>query len=1248
MRSIEIRLFGGFQVLAAGGTELDVSARKARAVLASLALAHPRSQPRDWLATMFWGDVSADEQAKKSLRQALTALRKALPNGVIEADRDAVSLARDRVTIDVERFVALLDAGDHASIERAVASYRGDLLEEFSSRVDAFDDWILPKRQALREQAIDALGRLLSFQRAAGQLQAAVATAIRQVSLDPLREASHRSLMRLFADMGRTRDALRQYEVCRSVLGRELNATPSIETRELCEQIRAGRMPALEAPLAPMSAGTKPAAEPKAQLRLVTVLAAVSADPAAPAAASLAPLGEVVREYAGHVLRAEHDSTLAVFGSKLAKQSDPWRAVSVCRALLEREPGLGVSFGIAHAMAMVTTGEELSVTGTVLGSAMRLASRAGAREIVASDAVARVLGERASFEPVTEGSLGVAGERAYRFVSADNVQRTNPFIGRARELRVIALHLEECQLRRRGSVLCVRADPGLGKSRLVEQVTEQALGLGFATHRTSVVDFGPQQQRDTTGILARSLLSDVDALDAADDGEEGAGPLSSRDEQLLWELCGQPGSARPVTTDVRSEALSEQARLARRRELWIALVEGRARRRPTLIAIDDLHWADEAALEDLAALVELVDRVPLVLLLATRYQEAFGNAGLRGALRGRPTTTIDLAPFDRQESLKFLGELGHTPASWLERAAERAGGNPLFLAQLLRARSETALPESMQATVQLALDEMDSDATWCLKVASVLGQRFQPQAVRAIGQRTADFSAALERGLVRRTSTELCFSHALVRDAVYATLLAGERRELHLLAAGAAAETDPVLAAEHLERAGESSAALAWSKAAAHHATRGKVAQALAFVERGLALAADIPQRFALTLQRSELLLRLGQSQPAIDACHEALTLARDDVERLSAWLANAEALRVAERNQETLEALNEAERLASPRDPATLAQIYYLRGSALFPLGNHQACLEAHAASLKYAERSGSVLARARAESGLGDAHYIAGRLRTAAGHFRACVELCDREGFTGLALVNRAMIAIIQFFELRCEETLSASERLVAAANEAFDLRAEALALNALLFPLRMGTDYERIFRTAERTVAVSKRANRQRISHVIRMELVWVRALRGDPGDFDREADQIYAQVASEPSFAGLSVLGMAVFVARTGERLLALLDEADRLIEAGQYVSHALLLFVRGAVLSCVRQQYFDRALGYAELLERYLEPEPLAFAQFYLDLARAAQLWRSDVRAGAEHLSALREQAKRHGLLYDAGIIDQLLASRSLP
>ena len=219
-------------------------------------------------------------------------------------------------------------------------------LEEFSSRVDAFDDWVLPKRQSLREQAIEALGRLLTFQRASGQLASAVPTAIRQVSLDPLREQSHRSLMRLFAEMGRTKDALKQYEACRSALQRELGVPPSVETRELHEQIRAGKLGPLPSPAEPVTLEPRPLSEPRAQLRLLTVLGASAADtdPMARAELGFARVAEVVAEYAGQVLRAESDSMLAVFGLNLTKHSDPWRAVSVCRALFEREPNLAVSF----------------------------------------------------------------------------------------------------------------------------------------------------------------------------------------------------------------------------------------------------------------------------------------------------------------------------------------------------------------------------------------------------------------------------------------------------------------------------------------------------------------------------------------------------------------------------------------------------------------------------------------------------------------------------------------------------------------------------------------------------------------------------------------------------------------------------------------------------------------------------------------------------------------------------------------
>jgi hypothetical protein len=244
--------------------------------------------------------------------------------------------------------------------------------------------------------------------------------------------------------------------------------------------------------------------------------------------------------------------------------------------------------------------------------------------------------------------------------------------------------------------------------------------------------------------------------------------------------------------------------------------------------------------------------------------------------------------------------------------------------------------------------------------------------------------------------------------------------------------------------------------------------------------------------------------------------------------------------------------------------------------------------------------------------------------------------------------MLAIIRFFELRVAESAAESQWLVARANAAFDLRAEALAVNALLFSRLTSTDYEELYRTAERAIEVGTRANRQRINQVVRMELVWARSQLGESGDFDREADQIYAQALPVRPFAGLSILGVAVLLARSKSRLTALLDEADQLIRAGEYVSHSLLLFVRGAVLACLRCGEFDRATGYANLLDRYLGEETLAFGSFYLELAGAANVWKRDALVGAPALTALRDRARECGLGYDATQIDDLLASRSLP
>ena len=144
-------------------------------------------------------------------------------------------------------FERLVRAGGPEALARAVDLYRGDLLEGLAFRGALFEDWLMGERERLRELALDALAKLLAHQRSAGAAEAALPTALRLIALDPLQEAVHRTLMRLYAQLGRRGAALRQYQLCVGILQRELGVEPEADTRQLYQEIlrrRPAREPA--------------------------------------------------------------------------------------------------------------------------------------------------------------------------------------------------------------------------------------------------------------------------------------------------------------------------------------------------------------------------------------------------------------------------------------------------------------------------------------------------------------------------------------------------------------------------------------------------------------------------------------------------------------------------------------------------------------------------------------------------------------------------------------------------------------------------------------------------------------------------------------------------------------------------------------------------------------------------------------------------------------------------------------------
>jgi TolB-like protein len=240
MNQLELALLGSFSARSSDGVEIALPMRKAEALLAYVAMSPGEALSRGKLAGLLWGE-RGEEQARGSLRQVLTALRKSFADAglaPLHIDRSSVRADPMTVGLDVARFEALAATDSRNSLAEAAGLYRGDFLAGFDSGDAAFDDWAAWQRNRLQVLAADVLSRLMALQKAQGEFSHAIASAQRLLALDPLTEATHRSLMALYVASGRPGLAVAQYRDCETLLARELSIKPSRETEELYRKAR--------------------------------------------------------------------------------------------------------------------------------------------------------------------------------------------------------------------------------------------------------------------------------------------------------------------------------------------------------------------------------------------------------------------------------------------------------------------------------------------------------------------------------------------------------------------------------------------------------------------------------------------------------------------------------------------------------------------------------------------------------------------------------------------------------------------------------------------------------------------------------------------------------------------------------------------------------------------------------------------------------------------------------------------------
>ncbi len=244
---VVIELFGPPHLMNDGKRHL-LSSKKMMGLLAYLAMRPGQPVSRSHVAGLLWADVP-EEQARNNLRQSLSQLRKTFRQlGVepIEASARDITLRADDLEIP-----AAAISGEPEAVDLVAAATGPGFLEGLSTRVAEFDTWISTERQALEARMARALAELARQLQAEGRYSDAVEAMSACLRLDPMNEASHRSLMELLAANGRADTAVAQYEACREMLKRSLGVEPSQDTRDLAQSIRASRGKGKSAPAEP-------------------------------------------------------------------------------------------------------------------------------------------------------------------------------------------------------------------------------------------------------------------------------------------------------------------------------------------------------------------------------------------------------------------------------------------------------------------------------------------------------------------------------------------------------------------------------------------------------------------------------------------------------------------------------------------------------------------------------------------------------------------------------------------------------------------------------------------------------------------------------------------------------------------------------------------------------------------------------------------------------------------------------------
>ena len=571
---------------------------------------------------------------------------------------------------------------------------------------------------------------------------------------------------------------------------------------------------------------------------------------------------DVVEKYEGTVARMDQyavgDRLVVFFGAPRAHEDDPVRAIYTALEMqqavrkyfsaLQTPSGIyrfrqRVGINTGHLFAGNAGAPELRQEYTLMGDdinmAARLMSNAGWREILISQATREHSAPFFEFQDL--GELEVKGKdiliHAFKVLERrEEIGRTrgldfgeSPLTGRDEVLAILKDNTQEL-LRGRGEIVSVIGKSGLGKSRLTREVRSWLLAEEPPEGAAPVQWLEGQSLSFSEQMhywLAVQVFQGVLGLERASTPDDILFALWERGEELLGKETAReaiPFLAHLMDLKLEGEWAKWVEELdpgvRQKQTFWAAreFFTAAAQEQPLVIALDDLHWADEASLALLENLLGVTDHAPLLFWLIFRARRDKGCWRVRDKAASaylHRYTEVQLSPLSRADSRELLSKL--LPGAKFTAEAEReildkAAGNPFYLEEVVRSLiddravipdpaaegrwlitgkiKQITVPGTLQAAIMARMDRLTEDARRALQRAAVIGRRFQVGMLRRLTGEEAPLEswlAQLERsGLIRpedmpRAGNEMAylFPDALVQEVAYDSLLVQRRQQLH-------------------------------------------------------------------------------------------------------------------------------------------------------------------------------------------------------------------------------------------------------------------------------------------------------------------------------------------------------------------------------------------------------------------------------------------------------------------------------------